>query len=76
MIEKRFRKGKYGNNKSIEKILSEFKEKTKRTEKEYLFKSLDKIEFDSLRKKSLYGLKEYYYELADCIFQKSFIKKQ
>jgi len=46
------------------------------TDKEYLFKSLDKMNFESLRKKSLYEKrKDFYDKLADFIYKKSFIEK-
>lgn len=72
---KAFKKGQYSKNKKIEKVLFEFKEKTKETDKEYLFNSLNKLEFESLRKSSLYRLKNFYKDLAKFIYKKSFIEK-
>lgn len=73
---KALRKGDYGDNKTIQRIILEFKKEVKGTDKEYLFKSLNEFtDFDSLRKKSLYGLKSYYYDLANFIYKKSFIEK-
>ena len=57
---KAFKEGRYSKNKKIEKVLFEFKEKTKETDKEYLFSSLNKLEFESLRKSSLYRLKNLF----------------
>jgi len=73
---KELRKGNYGDNKTIERIILEFNEKVKGTEKEYLFKSLNPAGFESLRKKSLYKLKSFYYDLANFIYKKSFIEKK
>ncbi len=73
---KAFKEGQYSKNKKIEKVLFEFKEKTKDTDKEYLFNSLSKLEFESLRKSSLYRLQNFYKDLAQFIYQKSFIEKQ
>lgn len=76
---KAFRKGKYRDNKSIVRILFEFKEKTKGTEKEFLFNSINEnTNFETLRKKSCYnnaGKKKFYDKLAGFIYQKSFIEK-
>lgn len=73
---KALRKDDYGDNKTIERTILEFKKNLKGTDKEYLFESLkESTDFDSLRKKSLYGLKRFYYDLAEFIYKKSFIEK-
>ena len=74
---KAFRKKQYGDLKELEKRLREYKVKTMGTEKEYLFDNLnDETDFDSLRKKSLYGLKSFYYDLSEFIYMKSFVNKK
>lgn len=70
---KAFRKGSYGNIELVESLILEFKQKTQNTEKELLFKSIcNDTNFESLRKKSKYGLKQYYVDLISHIFNQCF----
>jgi hypothetical protein len=64
---------KYSSIKSVKKKLFEYKKKYENTDKEYLFESLNEnTNFESLRKKSLYGLKKDFYRLSDFIYKKAF----
>ena len=73
------KKQKYCKPKEVEDKLLKFKKRVKGTEKEYLFNSLDKINLESLRVKSLYDRKgkprnDLYSDLADFIYRKSFVE--
>lgn len=75
---KEFKRGEMVNNKMIEKIYENFREKTWGTEKGDLFKSSVKI--DSLRKRKMAyrkaSDKRFYKAIVNFIYRKSFIEKE